>query len=126
MKRLLLAATAAAILLMAGCVEDSGPDAELCAEPSVTIDVSLTAEAMEPSAISVCRDQNVTLVTASDVDGVIHIHGYDDQIPATQLEADGETHLDFTASRSGQFPVELHPEADPAGIEVGVFTVHEP
>lgn len=111
---------------LAGCVEDSGPDAEACAEPSITIGLSLTATAMNPADPSVCRDQEVTLVIESGVAGVIHIHGYDEQVPATQLEAGDETRLVFTASRSGQFPVELHPQEDPTGVEVGVFTVHEP
>jgi hypothetical protein len=126
MKHRTLVVAATALLMLTSCVESSGPDDELCAEPSVSIDVSLTVEAMDPATISVCRDQDVTLVVHSDVEGVIHIHGYDDQVPATELDAEGETRLSFTAARSGQFPLELHPQDDPSGIDVGVLTVHEP
>jgi len=118
-------AVAVLLVALAGCVENSGPDAGVCAEPAITIDVSLTAETMDPAGIDVCRNQDVTLLIETDVEGVIHIHGYDEQVPATQLDV-GETRLAFTAARSGQFPVELHPQEDPTGIEVGVFTVHEP
>ena len=125
-RRLIPSAALALIVGITGCVENAGPDGELCAEPAITVEVTLTADAMDPAGISVCRHQDVTLVIESDVEGVIHVHGYDDQIPATQLEADGETRLAFNADRSGQFPMELHPQDDPQGIEVGVFTVHEP
>jgi hypothetical protein len=114
------------VLGITACVEHAGPDAELCAVPAISVEVSLTSDAMDPAAISVCRHQEVTLVIESDIEGVIHIHGYDDQIPATQLDSDGETRLAFNADRSGQFPVELHRQEDPQGVEVGVFTVHEP
>lgn len=124
-----VAAPVIAVLLLvalSACVEETGPDPEACAAPSVTIELSLTADVLDPAAISVCRDQDVTLRIVSDVEGVIHIHGYDAEVPATQLKTVGETRLDFTASRSGQFPMELHPQEDPTGIPVGVFTVHEP
>src|SRR3990170_1283170 len=73
-----------------------------------------------------CRGQDVTLVVASKLDGIIHIHGYDATVPATEVKAGEELRLTFEAERSGQFPIELHPAGDPQGIGVGVFTVHEP
>ena len=79
----------------------------------------------EPTT-AVCRDQEVTLTIEPEVDGVFHIHGYDEQVPATEVRAGEPIALDFTAARSGQFPIEFHPAADPAGVEIGVFTVHEP
>jgi hypothetical protein len=68
----------------------------------------------------------VTLVVTPDVDGVFHVHGYDEQLPATAVTAGSVAELDFKASRSGQFPIELHTDATTAGVSVGILTVHEP
>lgn len=126
MNRPTLVALAGALLLLSACVADTGPDAEACEAASVEIELTLSADAMEPSDPAVCRDQAVTLVLSPQVDGVFHIHGYDEQVSATEVRSGETIELQFTAARSGQFPVELHPAGDPAGVEVGVFTVHEP
>lgn len=126
MTRRTLGGLATALLLLTACVEDTGPDAEACAAPTVEIELALAADALTPNDPAVCRDQEVTLVISPEVDGVFHIHGYDQQVPATQVRSGEEVELRFTASRSGQFPVELHPQDDPAGVAIGVFTVHEP
>jgi hypothetical protein len=126
MNRRTLAALAGALLLLTACVEDTGPDAEACAAPTVEIELALAADALDPSDPAVCRDQEVTLLISPEVDGVFHIHGYDEDVPATEVRSGEETALQFTASRSGQFPIELHALGDPAGVEIGVFTVHEP
>lgn len=107
-----------------GCVTDSRPAA--CDEPSITLELALTADSLTPAAPAACRDQEVTLLIASEVDGIIHVHGYDAVVPAAEVGAGETLRLAFIADRSGQFPVELHPADDPAGVSVGVFTVHEP
>ena len=112
------------VVLVSACVDDARP--ETCDESAVTIEVTLTASTMTPSDPGVCRDQEVTLVVNAEVDGFIHIHGYDDAVPVTEVVAGAEERLEFVAGRSGQFPIEIHPADDPQGIEVGVFTVHEP
>ena len=120
--------TLGTLLLMAllvACVTDSRPGAEACSAPSIELSLRLTAEELTP-APAVCRDQDVTLRIASEVDGFIHIHGYDDQVPATEVVAGEELELNFTADEEGQYPIELHPTDDPEGIDVGIFTVHEP
>jgi hypothetical protein len=111
-------------LALSACVDQGRPAS--CGAPTVALELELSAGRLEPSDPAVCRDQEVTLVVASDVDGVLHIHGYDEQVPATEVSAGGELRLDFVAERSGQFPIELHPAADPTGVEVGILTVHEP
>jgi hypothetical protein len=123
---------AAAVMLvalalgLAGCVSDSGPDPVACDAESIELELRLTADALTPENPSVCRDQEVTLRIASEVDGFIHIHGYDEIVPATEV-TDGETlELTFQAERDGQFHIELHPAAAPEGVEVGIFTVNEP
>jgi len=133
----LLVASAAALLLrrraivllvvpaiLAACVSDTRPAA--CDADRVTIDVALTATELTPNDPSVCRDQDVTLVVDSSTDGVLHLHGYDEAVPATTVRSGETVTLEFTASRSGQFPIELHPGDDPEGVAVGIFTVHEP
>lgn len=113
-------------VLLIGCVTDSRPDAEACSAPSVELSLRLATDALTPADPAVCRDQEVTLRIASEVDGFIHIHGYDDAVPATEVVAGEELELAFTADQSGQFPIELHPADAPEGIDVGIFTVHEP
>lgn len=113
------------LLGLVGCVE-STQDPGACAAPSVEIVLGLDAEGLDPPDPAACRGQQVTLVVASEVDGVFHIHGYDEQLSAAEVRAGSELRLDFTASRSGQFPIELHPLDDPTGVDIGVFTVHEP
>ena len=110
-------------LLISACVQDNRP--ESCDADEVTVELELTAEALSPSDPAVCRGQEVTLEIASEVDGIIHIHGYDEAVPATEVAAGQDLSLTFTAERSGQFPIELHPADDPAGVSVGVFAVHE-
>ena len=107
---------------LAGCI-GGDPD---CAALPTRIELTLTADRLTPSSPAVCRDREVTLVVTSEVDGFIHLHGYDDEVPATAVTAGEVTELVFTASRSGQFPIELHTDENTVGVALGVFTVHEP
>ena len=113
----------ALVLVLGGCIEDGRPAS--CDGPA-EIALAVTEGSMAPPDPSVCRDQAVTLSIESEVDGVLHIHGYDEEAPATAIVAGETLELSFTASRSGQFPIELHAEGDPRGQELGIFTVHEP
>jgi hypothetical protein len=112
------------VLGLVACVDDARP--ETCGNPSVTIELALTASSLTPSNPGVCRDQEVTLVIDSGVDGFIHIHGYDEALDVTEVAAGEELRLAFVAVRSGQFPIEIHAADDPQGVEVGIFTVYEP
>ncbi|HJP71132.1 MAG TPA: hypothetical protein VJ975_05380, partial [Candidatus Limnocylindria bacterium] len=66
-------------LVLAACVTQNRP--ETCDEPSATLELTLTAEALSPAKPAVCRDQDVTMVVHSEVDGTLHIHGYDEAVP---------------------------------------------
>ena len=123
MRRILVMAGVVTLMLSA-CVSDGRP--ATCNEPAATIELTLTADSLSPTDPAVCRDQEVTLVVDSQVDGTLHIHGYDEQVPASTVSAGEDLRLEFTASRSGQFPIELHADTRPQGVSVGVFTVHEP
>ena len=112
------------LVALAGCIGDGGPPT--CDSAEVTLDLTLTATELDPTNVDVCRDQAVTLRISPEADGLIHIHGYDDEVPATEVTAGEETVLAFDAARAGQYPIEFHPADDPAGISVGIFTVHEP
>lgn len=119
-------ALAGVVLALAGCVPGTGTDNESCSEPSVHLQLTLTDDGLEPASPSVCRDQAVHLSVESDLDGVLHIHGYDSEVPAFEVSSTETTEVSFTAGRSGQFPVEFHATDDPRGVGVGVLTVHEP
>jgi hypothetical protein len=126
MKPLLMALVIAAAVGLVACVEEGCPDDDACSAPAVEIELTLDADSLTPNDPAVCGGQAVTLVIDSAVDGIIHIHGYDEWVPATEVQADEELRLTFDAERTGQFPIELHPADDPAGVGIGVFTVHEP
>jgi plastocyanin len=110
-------------LWMAGC-DPSGSAA--CDEPTVEVAATVTDSAMEPSAISACRGQDVTFEVASETDGVFHIHGYDDQVPAVALDPGESQIFEFTADVAGQFIIELHARSGQESTEIGVLTVNEP
>ena len=111
-----------AVVLLSGCITPTSG----CGELPTTVELTLSEETLTPPDPTVCRDRDVTLVVASEVDGILHIHGYDAEVPATPLIAGERTELAFTASRSGQFPIELHLEGVSEGLSVGIFTVNEP
>jgi hypothetical protein len=110
-------------LVLAGCQPTGDP---ACAEPSVSLEATVTDAAMDPSALAVCRDQDVSLELTSETDEVFHIHGYDEQVPATSLEPGEVMTLEFTADRAGQFIIELHAHSGGDSTEIGVLTVNEP
>lgn len=112
-------------VLVGGCVDQQGLPAD-CGEATASREVTLSGTQLSPTAIEACRGQEVTLTIDPDMDGVFHIHGYDAQVPATTVHAGEELTLEFTAERSGQFPIEVHPAENPTGVNVGIFTVHEP
>jgi hypothetical protein len=112
-------------VMVGGCVDQQGLPAD-CDEDTASREVTLSGTQLSPGAIEVCRGQDVTLTIDPNVDGVFHIHGYDEQVPATTVHTGEELTLEFAAERSGQFPIELHPAENPTGVTVGIFTVHEP
>lgn len=108
------------------CVETNKPDGGACSAMVIELDLTLFLDALSPSDPAVCMDQRVTLRVQSDVDGVVHIHGYDEEMPGLEVREGVSTQVAFTASRTGQFPVELHTEGSAEGTAIGVFTVHVP
>lgn len=119
--QLVLLAVVATVL--AGCVTENRP--ESCDADETTIELTVSASALEPDDPAACRGQRVTLLVHAEVDGVFHIHGLDAVAPATQIAAGERVRLEFEATTSGQFPIELHPADDPQGVTIGIFTVHE-
>jgi hypothetical protein len=120
--------TAASTLLLVagilvGCVSENRP--ATCNAEETTIELTVSATDLEPNGPSACRDQVVTMVLDSEVDGVFHIHGLDRIVPATPVVAGDQVTLEFTVDQSGQFPIEIHPGDDPQGISIGIFTVYE-
>jgi hypothetical protein len=105
---------------MAGCQPATCPD------PSITLAATVTADSMDPSALTACKGQEVTLEVTSETDGILHIHGYDEQVPATPLEPGEERTLEFTADVAGQFVIELHARDGKTETEIGILTVNEP
>jgi hypothetical protein len=113
------------LLLLAGaaCVTENRPAD--CAEAAKTIEVTITADAMVPNDPAACAGQAVTLIVRSELDGVFHVHGLDEVLPAASVTQGADVTLEFSADRTGQFPIEVHPADDPVGVSVGVLTVHD-
>jgi hypothetical protein len=116
----------AVIALIGGLAVGCLPANEACADPSVRLEVTVTDTDMDPSSLTVCRDQDVTLEVSAETDGVFHVHGYDDQAPAVSLEPGEVTIIEFTADTAGQFIIELHALDGGSESEIGVLTVNEP
>jgi hypothetical protein len=112
--------------ILAGCVTGvERPDD--CGDPSVVRVATLTSDhRLEPDAITVCLDQQVTLEVDVQTDGVLHLHGYDDQTSAQEVTAGTPVTLTFDAVHPGQFVIELHTADGPAGLGVGILTVDAP
>ncbi|HET7685250.1 MAG TPA: hypothetical protein VFM19_02460 [Candidatus Limnocylindria bacterium] len=98
-----------------------------CTAASVEREVTLTAAMrLDPESIVVCRDQAVTLTVQAEAEGVLHLHGYDDQASAIQVSVGQTATLAFDAVRSGQFIIEFHPAEGEGEVEAGILTVDEP
>lgn len=120
-------ATLAALLLLLAAVTACVPEAQLptdCDASEVQRESTLATNQLDPSSIEVCRGQQVTLEVNAEQDGVVHLHGYDDQAPASEVRTGDTLRLEFNAIRSGQFVIELH-TLDGSAMEVGILTVHE-
>lgn len=120
----LLAVPLLAAMLVA-CVGDAGLPAT-CHDSSVDFAATLSDEHLEPAELNACRGQAVTITFTIERDGVLHLHGYDDQVPATEVRSGQETVFELEAVRSGVFPIALHTTDGPAEVTVGTLIVHEP
>jgi hypothetical protein len=110
------------LALLAACAPAASRPAD-CEASSVAREAKLTADGLDPYTITVCRGQTVHLVIRSEVKGVLHLHGYDEQ--SWQLAAGSAATFDFLADHPGQFVMELHTDDAPQGQGMGVFTVDE-
>lgn len=92
-------------LAVTGCSAQSTTDTE-----PTRIHLDITAGAPE-SAVEeqVALGSLVTLEVVSEVDGLLHVHGYEEEL---ELSAGATSELSFKASMTGAFEVETHdPEA---------------
>ena len=122
------AALIAVLLLMAasiGCVRQADlPDD--CETSAVERTASLSGDRLDPEAIDVCKGQQVTIEITTQRAGELHLHGYDEEAPEVAVEPGDTATFAFTATRAGQFVIELHTPNEGPEIEVGLLTVHEP
>ena len=120
-----LAATMAALgmfLTVTACVQQSTLPSD-CRAARVERTATLSKGGLAPDSFDVCNGQAVTITITVQVPGTLHLHGYDDQVPEKPVVSGDVAKLAFTASRSGQFPLELHAATDE--IELAIVTVHE-
>ncbi len=87
------------VLAVTGCSTQSTAEA-------TTIHLDITAEAPAgPVEEQVPLGSTVTLEVTSDVDAVLHVHGYEEELELTAGETTEKT---FKASMTGAFEVETH------------------
>lgn len=118
------AITILALGLLAACVPATTLP-EDCDAAAVTRQATLVEERLEPASIEVCRGQTVVIELAVERDAVLHIHGFDEELPAREVRSGEDLSLEFSASRAGQFPIEIHTTDGPAEAQVGTLVVHE-
>ena len=116
---------AGVVLVLAAAFILLRPGAAACPAATVSLEVVVSETGMRPSALEVCRGQDVTLLVRSEVDGVFHIHDLDDAVPATEISAGEELTLRFRPTVARVHGVELHTN-DGASVELGTFTVNVP
>jgi hypothetical protein len=112
-------------VLAIGCVQQADlPDD--CDATVVRRQSSLTGDRLDPESIDVCKGQQVTIEITTQRAGELHLHGYDQEAPEVPVEPGDTATFTFTATRGGQFVIELHTPDQGPEIEVGLLTVHEP
>lgn len=122
MHRSMLVVLVACATVLGACI---GASAQ-CETLPEDIELTLSATTLTPSDPAVCRGDEVTLTVSPEIEGVLHVHGYDEELPATAVTEGEVVELAFSATRSGQFPIELHTDENTQGVNVGLLTVHEP
>lgn len=79
--------------------------------PPESIQLTITTVApADPVEEEVALGSVVTIVVSSEVDGLLHVHGFEEKV---NLVAGETTETSFKASMSGVFEVETH---DPDGV----------
>jgi methionine-rich copper-binding protein CopC len=126
-RRLALAAPLVVLLALGAtaCVPSEQLPAT-CQQESVSLAATLDGDRLDPAAFDVCQDQQVTLAIAIERDGILHLHGYDDEVGAREVRAGEQVSLEFRATHPGQFPIALHTLEDSEELTVGSLTVHVP
>jgi hypothetical protein len=112
-------------MALAACVPSTSLPAT-CHDPSVALAATLVGERLEPATFHVCRGQRVTITFTIQRDGILHLHGYDDQLGAQEVREGQTIDFSFEAVRAGQFPIALHTADGPAEVDVGTLVVNEP
>lgn len=110
------------LLVTAACVPQSDLPSD-CDASQVNRPATLTDAGLDPDAIDVCTGQQVTIAIDVERAGELHLHGYDDQVPEQEVALRDRVELTFSATRAGQFPLELHEGGDET--EIAILTVHE-
>jgi hypothetical protein len=110
------------LLVTAACVPQSDLPSD-CDASEVNRPATLTDAGLDPDAIDVCTGQQVTIAIDVERAGELHLHGYDDQVPEQEVAVGDQVELTFSATRAGQFPLELHEGGDET--EIAILTVHE-
>jgi hypothetical protein len=111
--------------VLAACVPSTNLPTT-CHDPSVAFAATLVEERLEPATFDVCRGQQVTITFTIQRDGILHLHGYDDLLPAREVRAGQTVDFAFEAVHAGQFPIAVHTTDGPADATVGTLIVNEP
>lgn len=76
-----------------------------------------TGDTAEPKVVRVQEGQKVVIKATADVADEIHLHGYD---LSKEAEANEQITIEFTADKTGRFPIEL----EKLKKDIGVIEVY--
>lgn len=100
------------------------PEAKFDASAVVEQKVALKERSLDPEIVTVTEGDSVRLVVTTDEAGDFHIAGYELE---EEMNAEGETVIEFVADKAGRYNLELHPAAMAMeGGEMDMDGEHDP
>jgi cupredoxin-like protein len=102
-------------LILAGLFVLLRPNAPATGPQTQEFDLRISAEAMEPSDITVNEGDRVVLRITADSPLEVHVHGYDVE---REVEPGEPTELSFRADLTGRFEIENHETEEELGTLV--------
>lgn len=93
--------------VLAGCAPDADLETATPSAADTPIQITLSGGRVSPNGerVNLHFGDRVTLVITSDRDDILHVHGFDTEIP---VKAGKKTTATLLADRTGRYEVESH------------------
>ena len=90
-------------LIMAGCSNSENHFDNI--DSKIEVSVEKVGDKLQPKDIKVKHKQDVTINIKSDVDGTLHVHGYNLE---KDLKSGEKAEISLVADATGRFPIGFH------------------